>query len=317
MTAASPAPGGSPRPDRPTARPRLRTMRRRSLIAVRIAALRASLRVLDVFAPAVADRRALKLWCALPSARRRRDFRPYPGDVVRLPVPRGGEVAVEVWGDGPVVYLMHGWGGWRGQLGAFVEPLVAAGHRVVAVDAPSHGDSDPGFMGAGRGTVVELIEALEAAGEEFGPAAGVVAHSLGCTAAAQAVPSSLAADRLVLIAPNHGFEDVLDEFSHALSLSPRLRRHLHNSLEEFTRRPLSAFDLEPLGADGSMPDTLVLHDRADKETPYRVGEGLAAAWPNARLVTTDGLGHQRILADAGTVAAAVGHITDRVTARES
>src|SRR5665647_207697 len=25
--------------------------------------------------------------------------------------------------------------------------------------------------------------------------------------------------------------------------------------------------------------------RADKETPYRVGEGLAAAWPNARLVT--------------------------------
>src|SRR5665647_3448611 len=201
-------------------------------------------------------------------------------------------------------------------LGAFVEPLVATGHRLVAVDAPSHGDSDPGFMGRRRGTVMELMEALDAAGQQFGPAAGVIAHSLGCTVAAQVVRNSLPAECLVLIAPNHGFGEVVEQFSATLRLNPRTRDHLRASLEAITRKPIEEFDLEPLGADGSMPDTLVLHDRADKETPYRVGEGLAAAWPYARLVTTVGLGHQRILADAGTVAAAVGHITDRVTARE-
>ena len=64
-----------------------------------------------------------------------------------------------------------------------------------------------------------------------------------------------------------------------------------------------------------MPPTLVVHDRRDKETPYQVGADLAAAWPNATLVSTDGLGHQRILTDAGTIALAVGHLTDRVGAR--
>jgi pimeloyl-ACP methyl ester carboxylesterase len=42
---------------------------------------------------------------------------------------------------------------------------------------------------------------------------------------------------------------------------------------------------------------LVVHDRDDKEVPVRVGQGIAEAWPNAELVLTEGLGHQRILHD--------------------
>src|ERR1043166_8169499 len=45
------------------------------------------------------------------------------------------------WGHGPTVLLVHGWEGRGSQLGAFVEPLVAAGLSVVAFDAPGHGDS--------------------------------------------------------------------------------------------------------------------------------------------------------------------------------
>src|SRR5665648_613986 len=302
---------------RPAWRRRLRRTRRRLVAVVGLVWLRLTFVVLKAIAPDAADRKALDVWCTLPpGARSRRDLRPYLGDVVRLPVPRGGEVVAEVWGEGPVVYLMHGWGGWRGQLGAFVEPLVATGHRLVAVDAPSHGVCDPGFMGRRRGTVVEHMEALDAAGQQFGPAAGVIAHSLGCTVAAQVVRTSLPSERLVLIAPNHRFGELVEQFSATLRLNPRTRDHLTASLEDITRKPIEEFDLEPLGADGSVPDTLILHDRADKETPYRVGEGLAATWPDARLVTTDGLGHYRILSDVGAVAAVVGHITDRVTARE-
>ena len=297
---------------RPPLRTRLRRARRRAVGTGQLAWVRTSMRLLEVVAPGVADRRALHLWCAVPGARHGKDHRPYVGSDVRLPMPRGGEIAVEVWGDGPVVYLVHGWGGWRGQLGAFVGPLVEAGHRVVAIDAPSHGDSDDGYLGRRRGTVVEMIEALEVAGQEFGPAAGVVAHSLGCTVAGQVVGQALPAERLVLISPNHEFDEVLRQFADLLRLSRRSIDHLRGELEAVTQRPLADFDLDVLGADGSMPETLVLHDRADKETPYRVGEALAAAWPNARLATTEGLGHQRILTDAGTVAAVVGHIADRV-----
>lgn len=298
------------RPTRP--RSRMAGAPRRVRALALHAGLRARLAVLQVAAPARADKLAFDLWCTLPSGSgRRRDHRPHPGDVVRLDVPRGGTAVAEVWGEGPVVYLMHGWGGWRGQLGAFVEPLVATGHRVVAVDAPGHGDADPGFMGAGRGTFMEFLEALEAAGRQFGPAAAIVGHSLGSMVAAQVVRDGLPAERLVLVAPSHGFSEIVAQFAHALGLSGRTRGHLVAGLEEITGRPIGEFDLEPLGADGTMPETLVLHDRTDKETPYRVGEAIAESWPNAALVASEGLGHQRILTDARTVATAVGFLAER------
>ena len=291
--------------------------RQRLLTTARLVGLRVGFRVLEIVAPRVAGARAFALWCTLPDNRgRRKDFRPGPGEVVRVAAPRGGDVVAEVWGDGPTVYLVHGWGGWRGQLGAFVQPLVDAGYRVVGIDAPGHGDADPGVLGAGRSTLIEVVEGLEAVGAHFGRAAGVVAHSMGTTATAMAVRSSLPATSLVLIAPNHDFDEITRDFARLLGLSERTRTLLHDAVEDFVGRPISDFDLEPLGSDGGLPPTLLIHDRQDKETPYDVSVGLAASWPTATLITTDGLGHQRILADAGTIERAVGHIAQHVPVGE-
>lgn len=80
---------------------------------------------------------------------------------------------------------------------------------------------------------------------------------------------------------------------------------------DFLAEPISAFDLAPLGVDDAMPPTLVVHDRLDKETSFDVGERLAAAWSSAQLLATEGLGHQRILADADVVGRVVEHVTAR------
>lgn len=287
---------------------------RRTRAGLTLAATRGQLRVLEALAPAAAERKAIDLWCTLPPGGRTRDHRPGPGALAHLPAPRGGDVCVEVWGQGPTVYLVHGWGGWRGQLGAFVGPLVDAGYRVVAMDAPGHGDAAPGFMGPGRGTVMEMMEAFEVTGREYGPAAGVVAHSLGTTAAAHVVATSLPTQRLALVAPNYGFEEVVRRFAGVLRLGERTTSTLRRTLEDVAGRALADFDLGPLGVGGAMPDTLVVHDRRDKESPYEVGQAVAAAWPNARLVATSGLGHQRILADPAVVAAVVAHVTAGRTA---
>src|SRR5690606_31214133 len=100
-----------------------------------------------------------------------------------------------------IVYLLHGWGGWRGQLAALVAPLLAAGYRVVAIDGPGHGETGPGRLGGRRTTPVEFSEALAAVVAVIGPAHAVVAHSAGATATGFAVRDGLAADRLVFIAP--------------------------------------------------------------------------------------------------------------------
>lgn len=45
------------------------------------------------------------------------------------------------WGTGATILLVHGWGGYGLQLGAFVHPLLKAGYQVLAFDAPAHGNT--------------------------------------------------------------------------------------------------------------------------------------------------------------------------------
>ena len=281
----------------------------------RLLALRGSFAVQDLVAPDRASSRALDLWCTVPNgAGRRKDFRPFPGEVATTRTSTGHEVVTESWGTGPVVYLVHGWGGWRGQLGAFVEPLVAAGHRVVGFDAPGHGESAPGALGTGKGHIMELLAAFESVAARHGAAAGVVAHSLGCTIASIVVHDRLDAARLVLVGAPADFGDRTYEFAAAVGFTERTRGRLQTTMEQECGRPLAAFDLAPLAASGRLPETLLIHDQFDKEAPYRVSEELAAGWPTATLLTTLGLGHQRILTDPEVVAAAVRHITSATPA---
>ena len=96
--------------------------------------------VLETATPPLAPRLAERLWCAIPRGAAA------PAASSGLIFTIDDRIVAEKWGSGPVVYLVHGWGGRRGQLDPFVAPLVQSGHTVVAFDAPSHGDSAPGCL---------------------------------------------------------------------------------------------------------------------------------------------------------------------------
>src|SRR5215216_821091 len=87
----------------------------------------------------------------------------------------GGELAVSTWGDsGPAVLLMHGWGGARAQMTGFVDPLLAAGYRVIAYDQPAHGESD------GKMTnLLEIAPTMNLIAEREGTFDAIIAHSFG------------------------------------------------------------------------------------------------------------------------------------------
>jgi pimeloyl-ACP methyl ester carboxylesterase len=276
----------------------------------KLRALRLAFRTLERVAPGVGARWAANLWCTLPSTGgRRRDERPRPGERSTLTLADGRVVAVESWGFGPPVYLLHGWGGWRGQLGAFVQPLVDAGRRVVAVDAPSHGDSGPGRLGPGRATGLEFTEALAAAAGKHGKPAAVVAHTLGGAAAAVAVLDGLPAAKLALVAPSTRLSVGLAAFQRTVGFGERTRTRMLARMERQAGRPLADYDVIGLSRRVEVPPTLVVHDRNDKEVPYDDGAQLAATWPEAELATTEGLGHQRILRDPAVIAVVVDYVT--------
>lgn len=305
---------------------RRRAVRRRKA-ALQLALVRARLAALQAVSPRRAARLALDLWCTPPDgAGRRRDDRTTPGTRTTVTTDAGARVVVETWSavgwDGAkptddaaarpeagVVYLAHGWGGWRGQLGAFVEPLRAAGFRVVAFDAPSHGDSGPGRLGPRRSTMPELADALAAVVREHGDATAVVAHSLGTATSVLAVRDGLPAERLVLVAAIADVLGELDGFADLLGLSRPTRELLRGLLSDVAGRPLAELDVHETLRTRPVPPALVVHDRADKEVPYPVGAALAAAWPEGELLTTQGLGHHRLLRDPEVVRAVVDYVT--------
>lgn len=286
-----------------------------TIVRIKNTAFRVAFRLGDRLAPELTGRRACDLWFTVPPP------------LAATPLPPGGEpftvttqgTAVRglVWGTGPVVYLVHGWGGRGSQLAGFVEPLVATGHRVVLFDGPSHGDSDPGPAGPRRTHGVELGRALDAVAARFGPAEAVVAHSLGTIATYLALRFGwLGTRRLVLIAPMVEATSLFDGFQAALGFGERTRAAFDRAVDRLVGIPVAEFDARVQSAHTRPVPTLVVHDVDDRQTPYDAARALAGTLPDARLLTTDGLGHRRILRDPDVIAQVAAFIrgSDRVEA---
>lgn len=269
-----------------------------------LAAIRTTFGVLGRVAPGQGVVLAERIWCHVPSSNgARRDLRPGPGEIITARVD-GRRVVAEAWGQGPAVYLSSGWGGWRGHLGAMVNPLVSAGFRAVAFDALSHGQSDAGSMGRGASTLSEFADSLTAVVGQAGPAHAVIAHSAGCVAAALAAGDGLTVNRMVFLAPMADPMPYIGDFCHILNVNERLRTGMVRRLEERVGRSLDDFDVLRLAPRLGVP-LLIFHDRDDKETRFGDGEAIAAKWPGAELVASNGLGHRRILSDLAVVSRAV------------
>jgi pimeloyl-ACP methyl ester carboxylesterase len=257
-------------------------------------------------APAVAQRRALARFLTPPKPRigfgKMPEFTHLSSDRfrVKLETSMGGiaeitDLAVTVWGRGPAVYLLHGWGGRSTQWSSFVEPLTRAGLTAVAFDAPGHGQSP-----APRTSIPHFAAALAAVVESVGPARAIVGHSLGGVAASFALRRGLGAERVAFL----GSPADPTQFFAGFMAQIGLPRHLHTALRDrfeseygFT---LNELPVRPPSASPPLP-ALVVHDRDDREVPYASADGILRAWPAATLVTTKGLGHQRILRDASVI----------------
>ncbi len=214
-----------------------------------------------------------------------------------------GRVAVWSWGEGPPILLVHGWGSRGVRLHSFIEPIVAAGRSAVTFDAPGHGESD------GRlSSLPQFVEALGVAAGEIGPVRTVIAHSMGGAAAALAIRNGLAVERAVFLAPAANPGAYTRRFAQALGISSQVRELMERRFERRFGYRWEEFDV-PSQVRSFTTALLLFHDSEDREVAWTDGEAIARAWPGARLVTTRGLGHKRIVHDPEVVARAVAFLT--------
>lgn len=262
--------------------------------------VRRAFRWLERLAPWVGSRWAVELWCTPPLLESALRMPPGvgPGEPVEAYWGTGHRVVGEQWGDGPPVYLVHGWGGQRAHLAVFVKPLVERGFRAIAFDLPSHNASEPGELAPGRTTATECADAIAAMIRTHGAAHAVVAHSLGANATALAGAGGASVGRLVLLAPMGDFPLYLDLFAARHDFGRRIRGGLHRRLEKRIGMRLEETNMAHLGRRADYPPLLLIHDPDDPDSPYAATARLSAIWPGAQLMTTRGLGrlaHYRIL----------------------
>ncbi|GIJ48221.1 hypothetical protein Val02_51070 [Virgisporangium aliadipatigenens] len=254
--------------------------------------------MLDRTVPAVAARWAERLFFRVPRLR----SRPVPPDGRSVSVEFDGlRLAGQVWGAGPTVYLVPGFGGEIGQLAGFVQPFTARGLRVVAFDWPAHGRTRAGTTGGQYVNSQDLVNSLHAIATAYGPARAIIAHSMGAGAAANAVRDGLPTGRLALIAPGASIQTAARPFADALGMREPAYRRLLAEVERALGHPVRSYEVTEIGRIARTPPTLVVHDQHDPLVPFTDGESIAHAWPKARLVTTTGLGHNRILGDPGVI----------------
>lgn len=215
---------------------------------------------------------------------------------------------ISVWqagpGDAPAVLLAHGWGGIGSQLGAFVEPLLAAGFRVVWFDQPGHGESE------GRQVALpDLVRALASLHATHGPFHAAIGHSLGAAAICLSLRKGHEYGQVVLLGTPASISEHMRNFARRLGLNERVRNAVREQIE---RRYATRFDEIDRIQELHRVDipALLIHDTGDRQVPYADSERIADHLVGARLIRTFGLGHFRILRDPDVIAAATRYIAD-------
>ena len=130
------------------------------------------------------------------------------------------------------VVLIHGWASRAAFMTAFVEPLVASGHRVVVVDLPAHGEA--GGTRLHLGIAVDALLALHA---RTGPWRGLVGHSFGGAVATALVDGTVggrpavAVERLALIAAPESVPAIFRGFGRLVGLGARAQAAMDARVE--------------------------------------------------------------------------------------
>lgn len=211
------------------------------------------------------------------------------------------------YGEGPLVFLVHGWGGRAAQMGQLARSVADQGFTVVAIDFPGHGEQK-----WDTSDVFQMSSALNQLVAQFGAPRAVIAHSLGAMAVVYAFQEAMP-ERVVLLAPMLDINEALDTFASRARLMPWTAASLKKRLRRFSGDSWAIF-AAGTDTDFGDADVLVVHDPDDSDTRFESSAVLAAVRDRTSLVVANSRGHNGVLAD-GEVAGAVGRFLLGVGAR--
>ena len=269
-------------------------------------------KILGAVSPALAGKLALHFFMTPPnSSIPKREVKLREQATLTYLNVRNRKISIRSWGpdNAPTVLLSHGWGGRCTQFYAFITPLVEAGYRVLGFDAPGHGDS------SGKQTnILDVASVIAEIAKNEGPFEAIIGHSFGTGTALLAIDKyQVKSKKVILIAY---FSDVLwiteifgELFSLKKSTLAAMRQTALNKFVNTYGVTWKWQELSPIQTIKSVKgEILLIHDNKDHEIPYSRAAALQKVVPQAKLMTTSGYGHRKILMNKNCIETVINFI---------
>jgi pimeloyl-ACP methyl ester carboxylesterase len=196
-----------------------------------------------------------------------------------------------IWGEGPLVIFIHGWGGQAAQMAPLALQVAKQGFRAVAIDVSGHGDSQGNSI-CWEYFLNDIAELSKKFDEDIH---AYVAHSAGALSmmAARKLRSIHASRYVCICAPTHPYPPI-DVIRRKLKPSETIIEHYKAYIASQFESTWA--ELEPgISHTDAGSQLLLFYDETDKVVNHTDGDRIKALNPDAVLIKTSAYNHTKIL----------------------
>ena len=189
------------------------------------------------------------------------------------------------------VLIAHGYASYAYKFEHYITPLLKMGYRVLAFDAPAHGQSEGKHI-----HVVVYQEAIQKIMEQAGPIHHFIGHSLGALTLSMIAENidHAEARKFVLIAPATKTTTTFANFFKMMHLNEVTKTAFLQDVSNRTSHSVEYFAADRALANYKGP-MLWVHDEKDVVCPYEDILNFKEKAPsNIKFLITNGLGHNKV-----------------------
>lgn len=202
----------------------------------------------------------------------------------------GQTVKGHVWGEGPVILLVHGWRSNAASWRTYIPKLVDLGYQVVAFDAPGHGvNSNLHF------DIVKYLKFIELVIAETNNLHTVLGHSIGGTASFFGLlhNQNRSCQKLIMVCPYGSLEGLAIEMANVLKLNKRFVEMFDKWVLENLNEQLDYFRIHDHVNSIKSLELEIIHSADDPIIPISSSIKIRGCSNNVMLLETQNSGHSK------------------------
>jgi esterase/lipase len=191
-------------------------------------------------------------------------------------------------GNGPIkIGLFHGWGVNSFRWKSLIDFMDTTKYTIYAMDAPGHGGS-----GSKINNIPMYSRSIETFINQIGSLDFAIGHSIGGATLVYTAfrNKEINLGKLVIMGAPGAVVDFFNFYKKMAGLSNHTVTLVKKVFEDEIGFNPESFSVKNFGKHIER-ETLIIHDKEDHECPYKNAVMLSQEMPNAKLLSTTGLGH--------------------------